>query len=122
MKKCKAVQLALANSACTPDVIENIWKCGRNSGLLKGTSILSLLFVGGTAIGLYFLKQYHDEEIQKAQIEAIDGYISARGRSGGDCNSPAGTEYQLAEMSPQNNWEVIVRYKPDKSKGGKPGG
>lgn len=101
-----------------------VWKQGHNAGMIKGVSISMVVSVCGVAIGAYFLKQYHDEQIRQAQIESIEAFISSGGAAkyASNPNSTEPREYQLAEMSSKQDWEVIVRYKPNKHKGGNANG
>ena len=85
-----------------------------NVGFVKGASITSLVFSAGIGISLYFLKQYHTDKVDQARIEGIEDFISS-GCAAKYANGevPEG-EFPLCEMSSKKDWEVIVRYHPDK--------
>ena len=84
------------------------------TGFVKGAAITALIFSGGIGIGLYFLKQYHTDKVDQARIEGIEDFISS-GCAAKYANGemPEG-EFPLCEMSSKKDWEVIVRYHPDK--------
>lgn len=85
-----------------------------NTGFIKGSAITSLVFSAGIGIGLYFLKQYHTDKVDQARIEGIEDFISS-GSAAKYANGeiPEG-EFPLCEMSSKQDWEVIIRYHPDK--------
>ena len=111
-------------TSSAPAKTNPVWKQGHKAGLIQGASISTLITACGVAIGAYFLKQYHDEQIRQAQIESIEAFISSGGAAkyANNPNSTDPKEYQLAEMSSKQDWEVIVRYKPNKHKGGNANG
>ena len=124
MRKHSTIPADSIASSCTLENNELVWKNGRNAGLIKGVSMTLFLSACGAVVGSYFLKKYHDEQIQKAQIESIEAFISSGGAAK-YANNPTSTEpreYQLAEMSSKQDWEVIVRYKPNKHRGGNTNG
>ena len=90
-----------------------------NAGFVKGSAITSLVFSAGIGIGLYFLKQYHTDKVDQARIEGIEYFISS-GNAAKYANGemPEG-EFPLCEMSSKQDWEVIVRYHPDKKSNGR---
>ena len=124
MRKHTIIPEDLIISGCTPENIESVWKNGQKAGLTKGISLSLLVSTFVAAIGTYCLKLYHDEQIRQAQIESIEAFISSGGAAkyASNTNSTEPREYQQAEMSSKQDFEVIVRYKPNKCKGGKTDG
>lgn len=78
----------------------------------KGVSLASLLFSVGIGVGLFFLRQYHDEKVNQAKIEGIEDFINSGSAARYIDSEPPKGEYSLGKMT--GDWEVIVRSTPVK--------
>ena len=78
----------------------------------KGASLTSLLFSVGIGVGLFLLRQYHEEKVSQAKIEGIEDFINSGSAKKYINDEPLQGEYSLGKMS--GEWEVIVRSIPPK--------
>lgn len=98
--------------------IVRLWDVGRDaghrSGFAKGVSLTSLVFFAGIGTGLFFLRRYHEEKVSQAQIEGIEDFISSGSAAKYANTETSKDEFLLGEMSSNEDWEVIVRRRPNK--------